>query len=300
MSTFGARDLALLLPDNIGEAQNFKTSDQLKAEGDKNYEAPKPKIDASKKTRRYFPGKTPDWIPDENEEITMTVDGSAGVAAASDSTPPVDRRLARLQQKNENSGRRRQRYEAEVVDDGDDEEEKPRRRGNRYEVVQEGTVLEGDSTLLQELEEQAEEEDENARRARIKAKLLAAAALEEEERAATGRGQSAEDEEGSSEYETDTDSDDSSSEEETGRYNKNTIFAIVMTTVYLPLHVFWIIFQCDRPRDAQACVYPSLTPRNYSRERRKRHQDSSIEGAVYATERGEACEYTYYVPIVFI
>jgi len=49
--SFGARDLALLLPDNIGEAQNFKTSEQLKEEGDDVYEAPKPKIDASKKTR---------------------------------------------------------------------------------------------------------------------------------------------------------------------------------------------------------------------------------------------------------
>jgi hypothetical protein len=47
--SFGARDLALLLPDNIGEEQNFKTSEQLKEESV--YEAPKPKIDVSKKTR---------------------------------------------------------------------------------------------------------------------------------------------------------------------------------------------------------------------------------------------------------
>lgn len=239
--SFGARDLALLLPDNIGETQSFKTSEQLRAEGEKGYEAPKPKVDASKKTRRYFPGKTPDWIPNEEDNITFTVDGRAGGSGDSrgdeNSSVPVDRRLARLQKKtaadaSSTEGRRRQRYEAEVVKDNDSDEDeggaelkKSSSRWSRYEVLQEGSVLEGDA--LQQLEEREDEEreDEITRRARIKAKLMAAAAEEEERAAAAGRGKVAEEEGEESEYETATDSDESSSEEETGAENITTCLA---------------------------------------------------------------------------
>ena len=46
--SFSARDLALLLPDDVGEGANVKSSGREEVDV---YEAPKPKIDASKKTR---------------------------------------------------------------------------------------------------------------------------------------------------------------------------------------------------------------------------------------------------------
>lgn len=223
--SFGARDLELLLPDNVGEKQTFKTSEQLKKEQEA-YEAPKPKIDASRKTRRYFPGKTPDWIPDEEEEIGFTIDGASARPTSRDESDvgdkPVDRRLARLQQSTSAhdgaSRSRRRRYEAEVVV----EEE----NASKADEVVEGDVLEGDSSLLQKLEiqkiEEDEEEDVGARRARIKARLLAAA----QEEAQAAQTLSAEEKSDSSEYETDSETEDSSSDEEDQR--------ILMKPVFVP------------------------------------------------------------------
>lgn len=222
MSSFGARDLAILLPDTIGDTQTFKTSEQLKEETE-TYEAPKPKVDASRKTRRYFPGKTPDWIPEEEGEITFTLDNHASSVssslAESKECAPEDRRLARLNQKNSssNTGRRRQRYEAEIVTEEFSS-------STAHETTADSRMLNGDSALLEQLRHQDEEEDVSARRARVKAKLLAAAREDEEKRAAAGMHPAKSDDEGSSEYETVTDSDASSSDHETDRVLLKPVF----------------------------------------------------------------------------
>ena len=52
MSSFGARDLALLLPDQVGETTAFKPTDETQTE---TYEAPAPKLDISKRTRYILP-----------------------------------------------------------------------------------------------------------------------------------------------------------------------------------------------------------------------------------------------------
>jgi hypothetical protein len=47
MSTFGARDLALLLPDQVGETISFRQNEPV----EDNFQPLLPKLDPSKKTR---------------------------------------------------------------------------------------------------------------------------------------------------------------------------------------------------------------------------------------------------------
>lgn len=48
--SFGARDLALLLPDHVGETISFKSKDN-QADKLEKYEPLVPRVDATKKTR---------------------------------------------------------------------------------------------------------------------------------------------------------------------------------------------------------------------------------------------------------
>lgn len=50
MSSFGARDLALLLPDQVGETISYKTKEQEEELLEK-YQPLLPRVDTSKKTR---------------------------------------------------------------------------------------------------------------------------------------------------------------------------------------------------------------------------------------------------------
>lgn len=95
------------------------------------------------------------------DEVTIAID--------TPSNQPVeqDRRLARISNAQSSSGssRRRRIYEAEVIADNDE--------GGNMDILEDGAVLEGDSTLLQRLEEQRieEEDDIAARRQRVKERL---------------------------------------------------------------------------------------------------------------------------------
>ena len=140
MSTFSARDLALLLPDKVvGDSYGLRHTDMKDGtEG----ELLKPKVDASKKVTRYFSGKAPTWAgggenwPTGEEE--PTVDISIDRTNRKDFKPAVveDRRLARLAKvsaatssseteviEEDVQPRRRRVYEAQVIDDEEEEEE---------------------------------------------------------------------------------------------------------------------------------------------------------------------------------
>ena len=136
MATFGARDLALLLPDKVGETISY--SDK----SDK-FEPLVPKIDATKKVLRYRAGQTPMWVPTAADgasgEVQLEDRFDASVSSESlssaniithPSAPVVDRRLARLSKPDASSSsssrgstsaapeepvRRRRVYEAEVI-----------------------------------------------------------------------------------------------------------------------------------------------------------------------------------------
>lgn len=122
MSTFGTRDLALFLPDQVGDALSLRHTD---LESDK-FEPLKPKIDKTTKVTRYFPNQAPKWVGDEtdlnhSEIVVGIVDKKA--------EPAVDRRLARLakvsstSESNNEPRRQRRIYEAEVVADMNEDEE---------------------------------------------------------------------------------------------------------------------------------------------------------------------------------
>ena len=140
MSTFSARDLALLLPDKVvGDSYGLRHTDMKDGtEG----ELLKPKVDASKKVTRYFSGKAPTWAgggenwPTGEEE--PTVDISIDRTNRKDFKPAVveDRRLARLAKvsaatssseteviEEDVQPRRRRVYEAQVIVDDEEEEE---------------------------------------------------------------------------------------------------------------------------------------------------------------------------------
>jgi microfibrillar-associated protein 1 len=129
-STFGARDLALLLPDKVaGDAHSLRHIIEEKGE---QHELLQPKVDQSKKVVRYFPGKAPTWAgvaqggaesgTADEEYVAVAVDRTTGRDFKSETVE--DSRLARLARATSSSsssapveeGRpRRRRYEAEVI-----------------------------------------------------------------------------------------------------------------------------------------------------------------------------------------
>ncbi|CAM9860646.1 unnamed protein product [Ectocarpus fasciculatus] len=193
---FSSKDLALLLPDEVDTFSQRHTKDGEAAD---TFEAPKPKVDHSKKITRYFPGKAPEWV--DTEEPTAMDRLRQGGSGASDASKPqtVDRRLARLAKSTAAaplSGRRR--YEAMVIEDASEDPTK----GSTAPTHDMGEIELGEPTE-QPLDG---EDDVAARRRRIKERLVAAAAAEaKQEEAAPAQ-------ESESEYE--TDSSEESSEEE--------------------------------------------------------------------------------------
>jgi hypothetical protein len=232
MSYFGSRDLALLLPDQVGDAYSLRHSSHN--EETEEYHELKPKIDPSKKVSRYFRGQTPAWIKDEElsegmqrmDDNHLPVHSSShatttiSTANRSETSSSVDPRLARLAKlssvKNESassSAHGRRRIEAQVIVEADDysapleEEEKPM-----------------PSRLLQQQarEPDSDNDDIQARRERILAKRSQVqepeSSAEEEDEGEEASSASA------SEYETDS---DESSEGETER----------LRPVFVPKHL---------------------------------------------------------------
>lgn len=207
MSSFNARDLALLLPDEVDATIGLRSKPSQETAV---FEPLKPRIDKSKKVTRYFPNKAPVW--NEVAEDFAGEETESGAAVFSIDTvgskgEETDRRLRRLQasdssaRETEGSGRggagvrQRKRYEAEVVVELDVSEEPrvmPSITGNTHQS----------EDALDDAEEE-EEESEAMRRARIRSKMLGRQEQSQVEVVAELE---------ESEYE--TDSDDSEEEEE--------------------------------------------------------------------------------------
>eukprot|EP01035_Chromulina_nebulosa_P021703 gene21703-28086_t len=116
--SFGKRDIALLLPDQVGDVISYQTNEE---EVDK-FEPLKPKVDLTKKILRYRPGQKPVYIKenDNNNDINRG-------ESKNNSVSNVDKRLARLSQtnisNNDNNTTRRRVYEAQVIKSADDDED---------------------------------------------------------------------------------------------------------------------------------------------------------------------------------
>jgi microfibrillar-associated protein 1 len=224
-STFTARDLALALPDKAGDIISLRHTSGIEA-GTDAYEPLKPKIDASKKVIRYFPGQAPKWTNDDTESVVFGKSSSSQIVkeevSSSSSAGVIDRRLARLAAVSKTAadtddrGRRRRVYDAEIIEEADNTKDD----NDDYVEALRGNVEEEDE----------DDEDINARRNRIRQRL---AAKQHEEDETSRKPQLVTDSvqkrnvpepesEGESEYETATESD--SSEEE----------RIVMRPVFVP------------------------------------------------------------------
>ena len=244
MSTFSARDLALLLPDKVvGDSYGLRHTDMKDGtEG----ELLKPKVDASKKVTRYFSGKAPTWAggesgPTGEEESTVAI--SIDRTNRRDFKPAVveDRRLARLAKVSAVTSsetevvdediqpRRRRVYEAQVIVDEEEEnflgadkeqEEEEESKSSSLKLMSVGV---GDAMM-------DDENDIAGRRARVLKRLAekqaeaAAAAVASASSSSTisgsgrvrasaeeitvGDDEEEEEEEEESEYETDSDDSD--------------------------------------------------------------------------------------------
>lgn len=210
LSTFGLKDIGLLLSDKVGDAYSIR---HLKDHTEQDsFEPLKPKIDQSKKITRYFTGKAPVFAGDADES-QYNEDRNARQESG------VDRRLARLSKtakppKDDSEGvdmdksqpRRRRVFEAEVVVDGDDEflEEMREIRhitGNKVlDSDEESTdeMVEGDVFLQPKEDAGNDESSILERRQRVLQRLA-----EKKNEAASKEVEEEEEEE--SEYETDSD-----------------------------------------------------------------------------------------------
>lgn len=197
---FSSKDLALLLPDEV-DAFSLRHSKDTDAALD-TFEAPKPKVDQTKKVTRYFPGKAPEWVnAEENQHQQESPCGSAQPHG-------VDKRLARLAKASAVSssvGSGRRRYEAMVIEDSAEDRERL--------TVADDAILHSEISSYVPTAVAAgslpDEDDIADRRRRIKERLAAAAVIQTTEIVCTN----AEESDCKSEYETDS-SEESSEEEE--------------------------------------------------------------------------------------
>lgn len=164
MSTFGARDLALFLPDEVGDIYSLRHTGN--DENLNEFQKPIPKVDQTKKVTRYYSGKAPVWAEGEDEgiEVSSQIDRNPEGSAPSQA---VDRRLARLQtlsgKEVQSSGKRRI-YEAEVILENEVE-------SSNMPEIEDGDFIDGDVRIFTGIEIEEEEDDIGARRARVLQRL---------------------------------------------------------------------------------------------------------------------------------
>ena len=158
---FGARDLALFLPDKAGDAHSLRHTELNEEEI---FEPLKPKIDNSKKVVRYFPGKAPIWLDDGAISSSFVTSSSSEVKNDTNINSTLDRRLQRINKSNEpvsNRGRRRI-YEAEVIVDSENHNE---------EINEPFKTNDQEDDFIMNEDDDEDEEDIVARRNRIKSKM---------------------------------------------------------------------------------------------------------------------------------
>jgi len=182
--SFTGKDLALFLPDQVGDAYSMRHTHDADA-ADK-FEPLKPKIDASKKVTRYFPQQAPKWI-EEEEGISHSSSSVNRTGQLNQYDSVGDRRLQRLaavNKSNDDEGerdeseppRRRRIYEATVIEDEPDDSidfnDVSNARGSRgyRSDDSENEFVDGDAPIAKRIEEHAEEDEEAiaARRQRVR------------------------------------------------------------------------------------------------------------------------------------
>jgi microfibrillar-associated protein 1 len=202
MSTFNARDLALILPDEV-DAVSLRMA-ASKADDTLTFLPLVPKIDKSKKVTRYFPQQAPSWdkmeigegVGESRREVN-----SSSITSSSSNKGVIDKRLARLSQTSSAASSdsvgtgRRKRYEAEVIRELNDDDDKTK--------LVENLPIDRETPIMGE-EDRDQEEDVAARRARIKQNMQTKA-FDEGSTVFTREEPGEEDEEDDDEYETDSD-----------------------------------------------------------------------------------------------
>eukprot|EP01084_Bolivina_argentea_P258189 435179_1 len=232
---FTTRDLALLLPNESGDAVSLRHTTHASELVEK-VDTLVPKTDPSKKVLRYRPGQAPSWAQDEadGEADFMTVGHKAKTSNAGPSKPTFSfsSKVERLKEEEEeeevesergDGGMRRRRARAQVMGRG---------KAIEAEVIELGEGKQHGLKIKEEEESSAEnvgeEEDEGqARRERARTKMKAKRELEEmhkheilasEESTKAGildgkESQGSEGEEESDEWETATESENEDGDE---------------------------------------------------------------------------------------
>lgn len=206
MSSFGSRDLALLLPDQVGDPFSLRHS--TADENTQEYQPVKPKIDPSKKVVRYFRGKAPVWIQEDdkdddggNRESKRVTNKKAEEATSNSSA--IDPRLARLarlsanteKSQGEEKSTRRRRVEAQVIIEGDEAPTNEEILNNSVKVTDESDEKE---------QQTYQSDDENAEEIKLRRERILAKINEKQDVKVDSSDDESESE-NESEYETDTD-----------------------------------------------------------------------------------------------
>jgi len=232
MTSFGTRDLALLLPDQVGDAFSLRHLHDDKEITD--YQPIKPKIDPSKKVIRYFPGQAPVWIKEDRSDEDLKFNNNNVSNSVDVVNTAVDSRLARLARLNvvnvkadgsnqadgvsgdNNIPVRRRRVEAQVIVDVDDSENLTSQVCDNVPTVN----FSDDNDVRNDDDVQdSEDDDVKIRRNRVFSKLHDKS--DQNELIADAQEESDE-----SEYETDT---DESSDEDGGQQ--------LLKPVFVPKHL---------------------------------------------------------------
>mmetsp|Transcript_7065 Transcript_7065/g.10608 ORF Transcript_7065/g.10608 Transcript_7065/m.10608 type:complete len:478 (+) Transcript_7065:144-1577(+) len=275
MADFGKRDIALYISDEVGDAASLKLMNDGTAD---EIEGMKPKLDPTKKVTRYWPGKAPKWVEEEEEvekdikDIVLERRKQREQEEAILQNAKNDPRLARLQKatrstnKERSVARARERHsrivqEAEVVQnaaDSDSEEE------GGYQPVP------GDVLLPQEEDEEEDEDEEEiaARRDRIRERMRQRAKEKEQQEHLAGGKEEDEEESGSgsdsSEWETDTDEE---SEDEEGQ---------ILKPIFVPSHQRETIREAERQQAAEAGKKKKAAAAREEEKRRTRDMIAQI------------------------
>mmetsp|Transcript_4121 Transcript_4121/g.5295 ORF Transcript_4121/g.5295 Transcript_4121/m.5295 type:complete len:470 (+) Transcript_4121:39-1448(+) len=270
---FGKRDIALFIPDEVGDVVALRHTKDSTA--DDKFEALKPKLDPSKKVTRYWAGKAPKWAEDQDEqdrdlkdlieENKQKGEEQEEVKLAPSSKP--DPRLARLQRaggakvdRKEARERHRQLHEAEVVEAAASESEESEDEEPFQPIP--GDVLYGDVAE----EEEEDEEEITLRRERIRERLrMKQKEREEEELLAKEKEEDEESDsdEDSSEWETDTDE----SEDEEGQ---------ILKPIFVPKNQRETIKEAEQKALAEEAKKKKLILKKEDEKRRTRDMIAQI------------------------
>lgn len=202
---FNARDLAMLLPDEV-DVVSMRFNNKSTAEETPEFQPLQPKVDKSRKVTRYFPQQVPAWVEPTADNSQASTPSDSMVSGGEVKDKRLER-LARVStiESSSSSGGRRKRYEAEVIVELDQNEaELDRVLGaaatTNYSIQ--------DNTEDAEDADEVEEEDIATRRARSRSKMAEVSVPEELSCVFQSKVPPGAPESESSEYETDSDDEE--------------------------------------------------------------------------------------------